>query len=392
MEILHRSFIPIVLALLALTFAGAIAAFAMTVDWSELSDRTPAETESRPAAAPPVDPGGGGLMLGVQMHPLWTGVTERDAERELDVVRRSGARLVRIDVGWSTLEPAGKRRISAEYARRLDRFLAAAARRRIGVIATLHETPCWAAAAPARVQQGCRGAWWERGVQRYPPRRAADYADAATYVARRWGKRMLALEIWNEPNVRFFLNAPDPVLAYSRLVRASYRPIKRVRRELTVLAGGTLRSDGRFVEGLYQRGRILGHYDALSYHPYSAAPAEPTAERGPEFSLVAGTQWLHDIMTNAGDPEPELWATEAGASTCSPDANPECVSEADQATRIAQYVDAASGFPYVRALVVYNLRDKGTDPGDIEHGFGLVRRDLSAKPAFAEFRAAAAGR
>lgn len=328
-------------------------------------------------------------LVGVQLHPLWDGVTPREAARELDIAKRNGAGLVRIDIGWSSLELSGKRRIARDYSRRLDAFLANARRRGLKVIGTLHETPCWASAAPRSLRQGCRGAWWERGVARYPPRRARDYGDAAAYVARRWGRRLHALELWNEPNVYAFLRTRDRVTAYSRLVRAAYRPVKRAAPRLTVLAGSLLRSDGEFLDGLYERGRIAGHYDAISYHPYSLTPASEENPDGREFSLIAGTRWLHEIMASHGDSDGELWATEAGASACPRALNPECASRAAQAKRVAQYIDVARRFPYVRSMVIYNLRDKGDPRVDIENGYGLVTRDLRPKPSLRAFRTAA---
>ncbi len=329
-----------------------------------------------------------GQLAGVQLHPLWTGVSPREAARELDVAKRAGAGVVRIDIGWSSLELTGKRRISPSYSRRLDAFLENARRRRIKVIGTLMETPCWASKAPSRLRLGCRGAWWRRGVARYPPRSSRDYGDAAVYVARRWGDRMHALEIWNEPNMQAFLRTPDPAIEYARLVRSSYARVKRVKPRLTVLAGSMLRSDGEFLTELYERGRIRGHYDAISYHPYTSDPESAESEFGAAFSLIGGTQWLHDIMLAHGDEEGILWATEAGASTCA--THEQCVSERVQAQRIASYLRVARRFPYVRAMVIYNLRDKGTDRSDIEQGYGLVRRDLRPKPAYRAFARAAA--
>ena len=342
-----------------------------------------------PPAGAPAGAAPAGQLTGVQLHPLWTGVSPREAARELDLARRNGADVVRIDVGWSSLELSGKGDVARDYARRLDRFLAHARARRVKVIATLLETPCWASSAPRSLRRGCRGAWWRRGVASYPPRRARDYGDAARYVARRWGRDLHALEIWNEPNVQHFLRSDDPVLAYARLVRAAYRPVKRVAPRLTVLAGGTLRSDGDFLTGLYERGRIAGHYDAISYHPYSPAPAEEDNDLGREYSLIGGTRWMREIMVAHGDRDVELWATEAGASTCPRTLHVDCVSRATQADRIAEYIEVSRGFPYVRAMVIYNLRDKGDSRDDVENGFGLVTRNLRAKPALDAFRRAA---
>jgi polysaccharide biosynthesis protein PslG len=328
---------------------------------------------------------------GVAMHPFWDGVSRREAARELDVAQRAGAQVVRIDIAWSSLELAGKGRISRDYAGRVATFLRDARARRIEVIATLIETPCWASSAPARLRRRCAGEWWDRGVTRYPPRRARDYADAAAYVAERWGGLLTALEIWNEPNAPNFLVSADAVRDYARLVRASYRPVKRAAPRLTVLAGALAQAHGDFLAELYDRGGIAGDYDAISYHPYTdgSDPRIVDSERGRAWSPIAGTEWLHEVMAAHGDARGELWATEAGVSTCSSGAR--CVDERTQADYVAGYLTLARRLPYLRAMVIYSLRDNGTDPTDPEDRFGLVRFDLRPKPALAAFRAAAAG-
>src|SRR3954452_14420230 len=329
-----------------------------------------------------------GQLDGVQLHPLWDGVTQREAARELDIARGAGADVVRVDVAWSSLELEGKGRWSRAYARRFDAFVRGARARGLRVVAVLTETPCWASQAPRALRQGCFGEWWNRRVTRYPPRRSRDYADAAVYVARRWGGSLEALEIWNEPNATVFLRSPDPARDYARLVRSSSRRVKRVAPRLTVLAGAMAQPDGEFLAGLYVRGRIRGNYDALSYHPYAEGidPAIAEHPRGVRWSFIEGTAWLHDIMVGHGDADTELWATEAGVSTCNPAFDSGCVSEAEQAIQVASYLRVARRFPYLRAMLIYNLRDKGTGTRDREDRFGLVRRDLSPKPALRAFR------
>jgi hypothetical protein len=333
-----------------------------------------------------------GLITGLQMHPFWNGVTPYDWNDELRIARKSHAKVVRIDMAWSSLQLEGRGRIDPGYAARVSHFLAKARAYHVGVIATLVETPCWASTAPAKLRQGCRGAWWNRGVTAFPPRRARDYAVAGGYVAQRWGSRLVALEIWNEPNVKKFLRSPDPVRDYARLVRTSYAPIKRAAPDLTVLAGAMALSDGDFLTGLYERGRIGGKYDAISYHPYTdgAAPTTTDDPRGVKWSFPAGSAWLHDVIAAHGDPNPQLWATEAGASTCDPHDDPTCVSEKRQASYVTDYFGVARTLPYLRALVIYTLRDNGVDRKDREQNFGLVRYGLGAKPGLTAFRRAAA--
>src|SRR5688500_2578660 len=59
-------------------------------------------------------------LVGVQLHPLWTGASPRQNVRELDIAKRAGAQVVRIDMGWATLEHDGKGRFSRAYGRRVD--------------------------------------------------------------------------------------------------------------------------------------------------------------------------------------------------------------------------------------------------------------------------------
>ena len=94
-------------------------------------------------------------------------------------------------------------------------------------------------------------------------------------------------------------------------------------------------------------------------------------------------------MAEHGDPNPQLWATEAGASTCDPRDDPRCVSEARQATFVTDYFKVARTLPYLRALVIYSLRDNGLDRSDREQHFGLVRLGLAPKPGLTAFRQAA---
>ena len=135
-------------------------------------------------------------------------------------------------MAWSSLQIEGRGRIDHAYAYRFNAFLAQGARLPRRRDRDAFDTPCWASTAPDELRQDCRGAWWNRGVTRYPPRRAGDYAVAAAYVAKRWGDQLVALEIWNEPNASVFLHSSDPVRDYARLVRKSY-PADQARRART---------------------------------------------------------------------------------------------------------------------------------------------------------------
>jgi hypothetical protein len=121
--------------------------------------------------------------------------------RQLDLAKGAGAQILRVDVGWASLEQDGKGHWSTRYRDRLDDLVAQAERRHLKLLLTVIDSPCWASSAPASLKRGCEGAWWEREVDKYTPRDPADYADAFAYLIRRYGSRVAAWEISRHADV-----------------------------------------------------------------------------------------------------------------------------------------------------------------------------------------------
>ncbi len=367
-----------------------IALFVWRVDWSEVRDSTGSSAEAPPPPAPEAPRSD--QLVGVQLHPFFDDQTPETVNRELDLARSAGANSVRVDLNWSSLQIDGPEP-DPDFVARVDQVVDGARQRGLRVVVTMLSTPCWASRAPESQKQGCQGRWWERGVTEYGPTDPTRFADAAAFVASRWGQDLAALEIWNEPNYELFLRSSDPAREYGRILRAAYPLIKRERPELPVLAGSFALADVKFLRQLYEDGRILGSYDAIAWHPYSH-PYSPLARKsraGTESSFRDGAAALRKVMRENGDSRAELWATEAGATTCRERIDERCVDADTQARWIREYVELSREMPWLRALFVYNLRDKGTDPEDVEHGFGLVDREFRPKPAFESFRGAVAG-
>jgi hypothetical protein len=304
---------------------------------------------------------------GVQLHSLWYESSSADMDRELDLAQQAGSNVVRIDVAWGSLEDQGKGQFSPWYSQKLDRFMAGAEARGMKVIAGLSYTPCWASSAPDNLKQGCAGDWWGRGVASYAPTNPGDYADIARWVTARYGSKLAALEIWNEPNLasKQFLNAADQAGTYSTLLKAAYPAAKAGNASVPVLAGALSSTDQSFLAAMYANG-VKGSYDGISVHPYA----------DPGFTKLAA---FRAVQQAAGDNSP-IWATEFGWPTGT--STGWSVPEATQAANIKQAFADLDNLPYVQAATVYNLRDKGTNLGDSEDNFGLVRRDYSAKPGY----------
>jgi hypothetical protein len=334
------------------------------------------------ASAPP--------LRGAATHPLWIDSSVADFDRELDLLAEAGANVVRIDLGWSTLEQTAKGSFSSWYVAKADTFFDHARARGLAVIVTFWTTPCWASSAPSDVKQNCAGSWWDRGVHLYPPTNPADFAEAAAWVARRWGGYMAALEIWNEPNCDCFFKSSQPAAEYARLLRSSYMPVKQVAPGLPVIGPAMLWSDGDFLEALYREG-IAGHFDGVSTRPFSQGrdPGDPTMPGGgPMYSFLLGVPWVRDVMVAHGDADKKLWFTELGWSSCAPGGTSAwCVTFDQQARYVADaFRIIRDRWDYVEAVSVYNLRNKGVSATDRETQMGLLHRDFMPKPSWWAFR------
>jgi polysaccharide biosynthesis protein PslG len=325
----------------------------------------------------------------LQTHLMWSQYDTAAVDRQMDRARDAGAGMLRVDVGWASMEPDSQGHFNAWYVDKLDHVVDGANRRGLKLLVTFWETPCWASSAPASKKQGCAGAWWERNVQRYAPNNPQDYADALEWAVRRYGSRVSAWEIWNEPNHPDYLVADDPAAAYAPLVRAAYPAAKRANPGTTIVAGSLADSDYEFTERLLKLG-VGGHFDAWSVHPYSEdrSPLSPGVPGWSKASLAAGVPQVRKTLLRYGQDRP-LWLTEFGWSTCNVRgrrAYENCVDENVQARYLGEAFEHMASWSYVQVGVWFKLQDTTTDRGNRNDNFGLLRYDGSAKPAFAAFR------
>jgi hypothetical protein len=195
----------------------------------------------------------------------------------------------------------------------------------------------------------------------------------ATFLAGRYGAKLAAFEIWNEPDQanELYFAGPDKARRYAALVRTLYRPLKQVNPQLKVLAGAFVGYNGNFLRALYRAG-IKGSYDALSVHFYDLT--------------LWGARQVHAVQLQHRDAKP-IWIAESGWTSCRPavvaTGGHRCVTEAAQARFLGDLVRGAFERTYVRALVVYAAEDEGGT-----YDFGLADADGAPKPAAAAVRKA----
>jgi hypothetical protein len=328
----------------------------------------------------------------VQTHLLWSQYDTAAVDRQMDRARDAGAKMLRVDVGWSSLETTGKGQYSQWYVDKLDHVVSGANQRGLKLLLTFWETPCWASSAPASAKQGCSGNWWDRGVQLYPPNNPRDYADALAWAIRRYGNRVAAWEIWNEPNLPEFFKADDPAGSYATLVRTAYPAAKAANPGATIVAGSLAQSDYEFTERLMRLG-VGGHFDAWSVHPYSEdrSPRDPGTPGYSRMVMALGVPQVRQMLLKHGQNQP-LWLTEFGWSTCKVRggrAYENGVNESTQADYLRQAFELMRSWSYVQVGVWFNIQDTAGDPSSRVDNYGLLRDNGSEKPAFAAFRDAA---
>ncbi len=307
-----------------------------------------------------------GLLIGVSIGSPIDSSLPTQADRELPQLQALGAKLMRVEVPWSVLEPRQPGQLDPGALASTDRLMNEAASVGIRVIMLVQSTPCWASSAPASVLRGCNPS---RGGQAnaWPPRQPAAFAAFVAYLAGRYGHELAAMEIWNEPdqsNERYFAG-PEKAARYAAMLRAAYPAIKQVNPEVRVLAGAIVGSSGAFLRVLYAAG-IKGYYDGLAVHYYTLT--------------LGALRAIHEVQLANGDDTP-LWLDEFGWTSCWPRVKIQeeqpCVTPQVQAADITNVFRALARAPYVAAAILYKLRDSSHE------NFGVLSTNGKRKPAFA---------
>lgn len=302
---------------------------------------------------------------GVNIPGLGPSSTLVGADRSVARAHALHARLIRLGVGWSTLEPEGPGRVDPRAQAFLDRLTADAAKDGIGVVMTVDSTPCWASSAPSSSMRTCVARMSSK-ANAWPPRDPADYAATVGYLAARYGPRLAAIEVWNEPDQanELYFAGPEKPQRYAAILRAAYPAIKRADPNVPVLGGSLVGSNGVFLRALYAAG-AKGYYDGLAVHFYNLT--------------LGSLRAIHETQLANGDATP-LWLDEFGWSSCWPrhrvQQEQACVTTTVQAANVTNLFRSLARTPYVAAMTLYDLQGSTTED------FGVLNERGARKPAF----------
>jgi len=300
-------------------------------------------------------------------------------EPNLRTLDELGAKLVRYMVNWRAIAPTEPRHPaepddSAYNWTNTDAVLGGLHAHGITVLLTLYRVPGWA--------NGGRGS---SGV----PSSRNSLAAFAVAVATRYPWVRL-WEVWNEPNLRTFLNPNSPRLYVRRLLNPTYDALV-AQNPLNRVAGGatsprstrTGLSPVRFMRGMKQAHARL---DAYSHHPYPVTRGErPFGFARGVCRYCTGVLTLANLPSLVGEVRRDfgpkrIWLTEYGYQTNQLD--PFGVSPVLQAKYVADSALRVRGAPFVDLLIQFLVQDESRRNG---WQSGLVSPSGIPKPAFNSF-------
>lgn len=302
--------------------------------------------------------------------------TEDLINEQLDMMQALGVQNVRIGISWISTQLSENGNF---FWGATDYVVDEAHRRGMGVLGVLHETPAWAGSPPLSGMPNLDA-----------------FANFAGAVAEKYEGKISALEVWNEPNGKFFLNPVSPS-NYAAMVQAAYTAIKAhddpddPDDDITVIAGvlGSGRSVGDdftmnpvdFLQGMYDAG-VHGYFDAFSFHPYHYdIPFSEGAQQSD--SPILQLRELRALMEQYGDGDLKVWASEYGLPTTPFDIQHPLLynSPEKQAEFLADFLDSWHREDGTGPIFIYSTRDLNTGSPSDQDNFGIWYTDWQEKPA-----------
>jgi polysaccharide biosynthesis protein PslG len=311
-------------------------------------------------------------IAGAVVHP-WRMASPAILERTFADLEAAGVRWARVDLRWYLVEPHGP---SVAAGRgdwsEMDAIVRASDRHGLQLLPIVGYSPAWTTDADEH---------WE-----YPD--AAPFETFFAAALRRY-PQITAWELWNEPNYGLFAKPhPDPA-GFVELLRSAHKVRAQVGSGARLISGGLAPGmEIDIVEWVDEMARLGGLQliDGLGVHPYSpVAPDEPRA-------WMMRLERLHERLAYLGRPGLALWLTEYGAPTsAAPSGWGPALTEEEQARRLRVAFALATRLPFVENLTWYEYRDSCPDLAVADCRFGLVRDDLSPRPAYHALRDVTAG-
>jgi len=288
--------------------------------------------------------------LNVDAAAAWLTPPEQ-FEKIARILRMMGIGWVRERFSWGHTEPERDKVEPRQY----EAIAAAYAREGVRVYQIFHDSPGWTRANDDLTRNPVD----LRDVYRFAQR-----------VGKQYRRRVLAWEVWNEPDIGFW---PDLSDTYAGVLKAAYLGFKAAEPSLLVLIGSFCRGVCDFDRHLLENG-VSDYFDIFNWHIY-AQPERYADQLGAYLNL----------LKRYGLENRPVWLTEAGIRLWASEADGELSRAAEREQ--AEFIPRS----FASSLAA------GTDrhfyfvfPYYLENGvqFGALHRDLSPRPACVAIAAA----
>ncbi len=196
-------------------------------------------------------------------------------------------------------------------------------------------------------------------------------------AARAVAEKAPILELWNEWNIAARDNSAFNADNYLVLAQLTYPVVKEVAPGATFVIGAIGDDAGwRWTNSLIDKG-LLKFADGVSIHLYNHcnAPARRTSAE-----IVERLTVLHHMLDRAsGRPNYPVYLTETGWPTMIGKCGVSEQRAADNMAQLLLWSSTASA--WLKGVWLYELKDSGINPAEIEDHFGLYGFDNMPKPA-----------
>lgn len=263
---------------------------------------------------------------------------------EIKLIAGAGLRWVRMDFKWGLTERVRDQYDFSSY----DRLMSELDHSRIRALLILdYGNPLYDGDGPPRTAQAREA-----------------FTRWAVAAAKHFQGRGVVWEIYNEPNNSVFWPPKPNAAEYIALALAVGRAFRAEAPNEKLIGPATSGIDLTFLEACFQAG-LLEYWSAVSVHPYRRSDPEEAAndycrlrELIDRYRTGAGAASQREIPIIAGEwGYSSVWRN---------------MDEDRQGILLAREMltNLANGIPI---SIWYDWRDDGTDPGEAEHHFGMVR-------------------
>lgn len=309
-----------------------------------------------------------GLLAFLQWNHPWNSFHFDDATRARAIVqlKELGVRWIRTDILWHDIHRGTGQYDFSAY----DRWIPELRRNGLEPMVLLHYNKDRVDANGTEV--------WNR-----PPDSNDEFAAYVHATVSRYKSDVTTWEIWNEPNHPVYWSGPkDGLETYVGLLRAARAAAKAADPACSVVNGGLTEPIVEDVENFYARGG-KDLTDVMNVHTF-INPLDPEGRQRFD-AIMTG---VRRAMERNGDAAKPVWITEMGCPGI-PEGRPrqawfsgEAMNEEQQADWLDRQYAWIEEYPYVEKLFWAFYRDTDGIFKDATDYFGLVRLDLTPKPAF----------